>query len=190
MGALRTTREMWIEEGLRALAAGGVDAVRVEALAKALGVTKGGFYGFFADRGALLTQMLDAWERATVDDVLERIEQEGGDALEKARLAGQLTFSSDRLLPIDLAVRDWARRDEAVADRLRRVDNRRIQLLRDAIGTVCSDPDEVEARSLLAFCMAIGHHFLAADHPGRTRAEVLARASALILNRSPANPGW
>jgi len=184
MGALRTTREMWIEEGLRALATGGVDAVRVEAMAKALGVTKGGFYGYFADRGALLTQMLDAWERATIDDVLARIEQESGDALDKARLAGQLTFSSDRLLPIDLAVRDWARRDKAVADRLRRVDNRRMQLLRDAISTVCSDPDEVEARSLLAFCMAIGHHFLAADHPGRTRVEVLSRASALILNRS------
>jgi AcrR family transcriptional regulator len=188
MGALRTRRETWVEEGLRALAAGGIDAVRVEALAKALGVTKGGFYGYFADRGALLTEMLDAWERESVDDVIERIEHESGDVLDQVRLAGQLTFSSDRLLPIDLAIRDWARRDEAVADRLRRVDNRRMQLLRDAIGTFCPDPDEVEARSLLAFCMAIGIHFLAADHPGRTSAQVRARASALILNRSPGNP--
>lgn len=37
MGALRTPRERWVEEGLRALADGGVDAVRVEVLAKALG---------------------------------------------------------------------------------------------------------------------------------------------------------
>ncbi|MGW0775672.1 TetR/AcrR family transcriptional regulator [Streptomyces sp. NPDC002835] len=188
MGALRTPRERWVEEGLRALAAGGVDAVRVEALAKALGVTKGGFYGYFADRGALLTEMLDAWERECVDDVFDRIEKEGGDVLDKVRLAGQLTFSCDRLLPIDLAVRDWARRDPAVADRLRRVDNRRMQLLRDAISTFCSDPDEVEARSLLAFCMAIGSHFLAADHPGRTRDQVKARAGDLLLNRSPGSP--
>ena len=34
--------------------------------------------------------------------------------------AGVLTFSGDRLLPIDLAIRDWARRDRAVAERLRR----------------------------------------------------------------------
>ncbi|MCT7661384.1 TetR/AcrR family transcriptional regulator [Mycobacterium deserti] len=182
MGARRTPREVWVQEGLRTLAAGGIDAVRVEVLAKKLGVTKGGFYGYFADRGALLTHMLDAWERACVDDVLERIEHASGDVLEKARLAGQLTFADDGLLEIDLAVRDWARRDAAVAERLRRVDNRRMQLLRDAIGTVCSDPDEVEARSLLAFCMAIGHHFLAADHLGRTSAEVRARASAIILD--------
>lgn len=185
MGSLRTSRERWIEEGLRALAAGGIDAVRVEALAKALGVTKGGFYGFFVDRGALLTEMLDAWERASIDDVLERIGQEPGTALDRARLAGRLTFSGDRLLPIDLAIRDWARRDEMAAERLRRVDNRRMQVLRDAIGTVCTDPAEIEARSLLAFCMAIGIHLLAADHGGRTDTDVLSRASAIILTPTP-----
>ena len=191
MGALRTPRERWVEEGLRTLAAGGVDAVRVEALAKALGVTKGGFYGYFADRNALLTEMLDAWERESVDEVFERIEREGGDLVDQARLAGQLTFSNDRLFPIDLAIRDWARRDPAVSARLRRVDNRRMQLLRDAISTFCADPDEVEARSLLAFCMAIGTHFLAADHLGRTRAQVNAHASALLLDRTHAGRlGW
>ncbi|QIS11193.1 TetR/AcrR family transcriptional regulator [Nocardia arthritidis] len=189
MGALRTPREAWVEAGLRALADGGVDAVRVEALAKALGVTKGGFYGYFADRDALLTAMLDVWERESTFDVVDRVEQAGGDVLDKARLAGKLTFSGDRLLPIDLAIRDWARRDPAVAERLRRVDNRRMQLLRDAIGTICADPDEVEARSLLAFCAAIGSHFLAADHPGRTRAEVIARAGDFLLDRSPGEVG-
>jgi hypothetical protein len=61
-------------------------------------------------------------------------------------------------------------------------------LLRDMIGTFCPDPDEVEARSLLAFCVAIGEHFLAADHGGRTRAQVLARAADLVLDRPPRTP--
>jgi AcrR family transcriptional regulator len=186
VGAIRTPRENWVEAGLAALAAGGPDAVRVEALAKQLGVTKGGFYGYFTDRDALLTAMLDVWERESTDEVLERVEREGGDARDRIRRAGMLTFSGDRLLPIDLAVRDWARRDEAVAERLRRVDNRRMGLLREMIGTFCADPDEVEARSLLAFCLAIGAHFLAADHGDRTRAQVLARAADLLLDRSPA----
>ena len=180
---VRTPRDRWIEEGLRALAAGGPDAVRVEALAKNLGVTKGGFYGFFADRDALLGAMLDTWERESTDEVIDRVEREGGDPRTKIRRAGMLTFSSDRLLPIDLAIRDWARRDEAVAERLRRVDNRRMALLREMIGTFCPDADEVEARSLLAFCVAIGEHFLAADHGDRTRAQVLVRAADLLLDR-------
>ncbi|MFC3386079.1 TetR/AcrR family transcriptional regulator [Couchioplanes azureus] len=189
MGATRTPRDRWIEAGLRALAVGGPDAIRIEALAKELGVTKGGFYGFFADRDALLRAMLDVWERESTDEVIERIEREGGDPTTKVQRAGQLTFSSDRLLPIDLAIRDWARRDEAVAERLQRVDNRRMALLREAIGTFCSDADEVEARSLLAFCVAIGEHYLAADHGDRTRAQVRARAADLILNRRAPGTG-
>ncbi len=171
------------------LADGGPDAVRVEALAKRLGVTKGGFYGYFADRGALLEAMLDTWERESTDEVIARVEREGGDPKTKARLAGALTFSGDRLLPIDLAIRDWARRDEAVADRLRRVDNRRMELLRETMSTFCSDPEEIEARSLLAFCAAIGAHFLAADHGGRSRSRVLARAADLLLNPDGPGPG-
>jgi AcrR family transcriptional regulator len=183
MGLPRTPRSSWVEEGLKVLAAGGLDAVRVEALAKNLGVTKGGFYGHFADRAELLTTMLDAWERESTDEVIERVTREGGDPKTQIQRAGMLTFSDDRLLPIDLAIRDWARRDEAVAARLRRVDNRRMALLREMIGTFCSDPDEVEARSLIAFCLAIGEHFLAADHAGRSRGQVLARAADLVLNR-------
>ncbi|GAB3192110.1 TetR/AcrR family transcriptional regulator [Geodermatophilus arenarius] len=185
MAVVRTPRERWVEQGLRALAAGGPDAVRVEALAKDLGVTKGGFYGHFADREALLEAMLDTWERESTDEVLERVEREGGDPRTRIARAGVLTFSSDRLLPIDLAVRDWARRDEAVAARLRRVDERRMGLLRELIGTFCADPDEVEARALIAFCLAIGEHFLVTGHGGRTRAQVLARAADLLLDRPP-----
>jgi AcrR family transcriptional regulator len=188
VAATRTPGDKWIEEGLRALAAGGPDAVRVEALAKKLRVTRGGFYGFFADRDALLAAMLDRWEQESIDEVIDRVEREGGDAGTKFRRAGMLTFSNGRLLPIELAIRDWARRDERVAVRLRRVDNRRMALLREMIGTFCTDPVEIEARSLLAFCLAIGERFLAADHGDLTRNQVLLRAADLLLGSPVLRP--
>ena len=176
----RTPRGRWIEEGLRALAAGGPDAVRVEALAQALGVTKGGFYGHFADRNALLDEMLDTWERMSTDEVIERVERHGGDVRARLRLAGALTFSSE-LLPIDLAIRDWSRRDQAVAERLRRVDNRRMDYLRLLFGALCPDKDQVEARSTLAFSLVIGNHFMAADHGARSREDALELAVGWLL---------
>ena len=99
-----------------------------------------------------------------------------------------MALHPDRLLPIDLAVRDWARRDESVAERLRRVDNRRMDYARELFGTICADPDEAEARSLLAFCLAIGNHFLAYHHGSRTRTEVLSHASDLLL-KAPQGEG-
>lgn len=176
----RTPRSTWIEAGLQALAAGGPDAVRVDLLAKALGVTRGGFYWHFAGRQVFLDSLLDSWEHRSIDEVLERVEEEGSDARDKVRMAGTLTFSR-QLLPIDLAVRDWARRDRSVARRLRRVDNRRMEYLRALIGTFSDDPDDVEARGMLAFSLAIGSHFIAADHDGRSRRQVLEQATHRLL---------
>ena len=139
MAATRTPRSSWIEEGLRALAGGGPDAVRIEPLARALGVTKGGFYWHFEDRRALLEEMLDTWERVGVDVVIERVEGEGGDARAKLRRLFAIASSGGDLLEIELAIRDWAWRDGAVAKRLRHVDNRRMEYMRSLFGAFCRD---------------------------------------------------
>jgi AcrR family transcriptional regulator len=177
----RTPRSSWIDAGLRVLGVGGPDAVRIEQLAEALGVTRGGFYWYFKDRKAFLEEMLDTWESRSIDQALERVESEGGDARDKVRRAGMLTFSRE-LLPIDLAVRDWARRDSSVAARLRRVDNRRMEYLRALISTFCADPVDVEARGMLAFSLGIANHFIAAEHETSNRAEVLEAAMKRVLS--------
>lgn len=176
----RTPRLAWIDEGLTVLAAGGPDAVRIEPLARSLGVTRGGFYWHFRDRDALLEEMLDVWERRSIEEVLDRVESEGGDARTKARRAGALTLSPE-LLPIDLAVRNWSRRDPAVAERLRRVDNGRMDYLRAQFSSFCSDEDDIEARCLLAFSLVIGNHFITADHGLRTRQDVVDLAVGRLL---------
>jgi AcrR family transcriptional regulator len=182
MAVTRTSRGRWVEEGLRALANGGPDAIRIEPLAQALGVTKGGFYWHFADRGALLGEVLDAWERANLEAVIERVERDGGDARTRLRRLFALAFSGTEALQIDLAVRDWARRDPAVAERVRRVDNRRMEYLRSLFGAwgQAGAGVEVEARCLLALSLWIGNHFIAADHGARSRTAVLERAARLL----------
>ncbi|MDQ6777423.1 MAG: TetR/AcrR family transcriptional regulator [Actinomycetota bacterium] len=174
----RTPRSKWIHAGLRALAAGGPDAVRIEPLAQALGVTRGGFYWHFEDRGALLEEMLDTWERATTEDVIKRLEHEGGDA--GAKLRRLFALASPSVVMTDLAIRDWARRDPAVAERLRRIDNRRMGYLRSLFSAICPDENDVEPRSMLAFSLLIGDHFIASDHGTRSRADVLELALLLL----------
>lgn len=177
MPATRTHPTRWVQEGLRALAIGGPDAVRIESLAKALGVTKGGFYGYFRDRRALLTEMLDTWERTVLDEAIERVEGKGGDARTRLRRLFALASSlAGEGLGVELAIRDWARRDKAVAKRLKQVDDRRMQYMRALFADFCADRDEVEARCLLAFSLFIGSPFIAADHDGRSRADVVEQA--------------
>ncbi|WP_211225473.1 hypothetical protein [Amycolatopsis nigrescens] len=62
-----------------------------------LGCHETGRHG--AAPNALLTEMLDTWERASTDEVRARVEREGGDARVKMRRAGMLTFSSELIPP-------------------------------------------------------------------------------------------
>ena len=95
--------------------------MRVEVLARRLGVTKGGFYWHFDDRRELLDAILDRWEETSVSEVIERVEAGGGDARERLRRLFAIAASSRAFLRADLAVRDWSRREPRVAERLRRV---------------------------------------------------------------------
>ena len=82
---VRTSYDAWVDAGLNALAVGGPELVRVESVAAALGVTKGGFYHHFADRRALLAAMLARWESLLVDHAIEVVEDRGGDARDRLR---------------------------------------------------------------------------------------------------------
>lgn len=177
----RTPRASWIEAGLHALGVGGPDAVRIEALAQALGVTKGGFYWHFDDRGALLEEMLDTWERVVTDDVISVVEAEAGDARAKLRRLFAIAVSVDDMVKIELAIREWARRDSSVALRLRRLDNRRMAYMRSLFGQLTDDEGDVEARCLLAFSIFIANQFIAADHNGRTRLDVVDLAAQHLM---------
>jgi hypothetical protein len=111
------------------------------------------------------------WERATTDEVFEHVENAGGDA--GAKLRRLFPLASSGVVAVDLAVRDWARREPAVAERLRRIDNRRMDYLRVQFSALCADADDVETRSMLYYSLMIGNRFIAADHGARSRADVL-----------------
>ena len=179
MANVRTPRGAWVDAALAALAAGGPDAVRVEALAVRLGVSKGGFYWHFADRQALLDEMLDTWEKAMVDDVIARVDSESPDP--RARLQQLFDMAPSADFAVELALRDWSRRDKGVARRLRRIDQRRMAWMRSLFAEFCEDDDDAEARSMLAYSLLIGSYFIAAQHGGRTRAQMLQLAVDRLL---------
>src|SRR3954470_21274133 len=181
MALTRTPRSSWIDEGLRALAAGGPDAVRIEPLAQSLGVSKGGFYWHFGDRRALLEEMLDTWERVVSDDVIVIVESGGGDAREKLHRLFAVATSIEDMVLVEIAIREWARRDKEVAKRLRRLDNRRMDYMRSLFGQLTADPDDIEARSLTAFAIFIGNPLIAAQHGERSRAQVLKSSIDRLL---------
>ena len=180
MAKVRTPRGAWIEAALQALGAGGPEAVRVEALAASLGVSKGGFYWHFKDRQALLDEMLDSWE----DGGRGRHRPGREPAVEpQAKLQHLFALASTVDFTVELAIRDWSRRDAGIAERLRRIDSQRMAYLRSLFGQLCADEDEVEARCMLTYSLFVGSYFIAAQHDGKSRSEVVQLAIDRLLDK-------
>jgi hypothetical protein len=75
---------------------------------------------------------------------------------------------------VELALRDWARRDRTVADRLRRIDKRRMAYLRSLFAEFCGDEDDAEARAMLTYSLLIGSWFVVAKGAEKRRKLQLA----------------
>lgn len=109
--------EAWIEAGFVALVQGGIEAVRVETLAKSLGVTKGSFYWHFEDRRKLLDGMLAWWRSEATFKVMAHVDQVGGNAAQKLQTLLDLSTSGigDQ---IEGAVRAWAGSADPIAQEI------------------------------------------------------------------------
>jgi AcrR family transcriptional regulator len=158
--------------------------VRVEALATSLGVSKGGFYWHFKNRQALLEEMLDSWEKSGTEDVISHVDSQPADPRAKLRQLFELAPSAAESFAVELALRDWSRRDNDVAARLRRVDRRRMAYLRSLFEQFCADQSDVEARSMLAYSLFIGSYFISARPGDKTRSQMLRLAIDRLLSES------
>jgi AcrR family transcriptional regulator len=122
--------DKWIDAARRLAASRGIDHVKVDIIARQLGVTRGGFYHHFQDRSDLLRQLLKKWESENVffEDLPRATERDATVRLfrdQYALLIHQQRFDPDW----DLAMREWARTDARVRRVLRRVDDGRIATL-------------------------------------------------------------
>jgi len=122
-------RNDWIDAAYRMLFRKGVDGVRVEVLARWLGVTTGSFYHHFENREALLETMICNWEEET--EQLFGGMPDGLSGLDRIKLLLQRMADINRGIP-DAAFFAWALRDTAVAKRVAAAEQKRLDFLIEA----------------------------------------------------------
>jgi AcrR family transcriptional regulator len=116
VGRSALTPDDWIAAATEVLVDQGIDHVRVDLLARELGVTRGSFYWHFRDREDLLRRVLQAWsERSTVSLTQRLVLAQSADPQAQLRDVITLPFrgrAAAKAARIELAIRAWARRDE------------------------------------------------------------------------------
>lgn len=174
----------WIEAALAELAEGGVERVRVEVVADRLGVTKGGFYRRFKDRRALLEAMLERWSAGRIAVITQQTALAGlspGDRL-KSLIKLYTERVSTQGMAIELAIRQWARSDQAAAAAVARVDAERLRKVAELYRKLGLSGEAAQVRSVLLYAFIFGQSLLFLEHSPRKRASVLAACAATLTD--------
>ena len=150
---MKLTRQSWIEAGMQMLARQGVGDVRVTALARRLGVTRGSFYWHFKDRDDLLESMLVAWEAETTENLASASDAPPG--IERIRALLREGQKAPGRLP-DVAIFAWASSDSAIAQRVSVVERQRLEFVTRALRDGGYPRGRAEKVSLIAYLASRG----------------------------------
>lgn len=176
--------ESWVRAALRTLHKEGIDQVRVERLAKELGVTKGSFYWHFKDRQKLLDAVLEYWFRTMTETVFEVARRFRGEPMARMYAVLEDITRHDRA-GYDLAVRAWARFDRKAAAAVRDIDNQRLEFLRQLFADVGFDAREAELRARLMYYFIIGEAMAFNRQRKAERLETIQRKVDILAARTP-----
>jgi AcrR family transcriptional regulator len=176
--------DIWIEAGIKEIARSGVEGVRVEVLAKNLGVTKGGFYRRFSDRAALLEGILQSWSTGRIAAIEQQTSLDGTTARERLRTL--IRLYSERMntegMAVELAIRQWARSDEAAANAVTNVDAARLKNVGQLYRATGLSAEAADAQAFLFYCFIFGQSLLFLERGPRKRAQLIARSAEKLLD--------
>jgi len=150
--------DSWIDAAMRVLAKKGIESVRVEPLAKLLGVTKGSFYWHFPDRSALLDAMLMSWRRRTTLAIIERMERGQADPVDRLRALIALPKKSIRSVDsadIEASMRLWARTDPKAAATIRDIDRLRLDYITELLAATQRNSEDAKPRAVLVYAFIL-----------------------------------
>ena len=147
----RVSKKQWLIKALDTLESSGVEAVKIERLANAFGISRSGFYWHFKNRQDLLAHLLDYWVRRYTGVVTDNPDVVKLDP--KKRLLTTMEMIRDKhLTKYDLAMTSWAKLDSHVHKVVKKVVKMRLDYLRVIFAELGFEGDELEMRTRLFVC--------------------------------------
>ncbi|MBV2361611.1 TetR/AcrR family transcriptional regulator [Thalassococcus sp. CAU 1522] len=184
--ARNSSEELWLQAAYEVLTESGVEAVKIQPLAKRLGLTRTGFYWHFKDREALLDAMIRQWEMKNTGNLEARCAAYA-ESICEAVLNLFDCWLDDALFDsrLDLAIRNWARTDPALQARLTLADDRRKHAMMTMFTRFDYPVDEAEVRALTMIYTQIGYISMQVQESRETRFSRMRAYVQVFTGRNP-----
>lgn len=159
--ALKLGRQDWLTIGIQTLVEKGIEAVRIDPLAKLLNVTRGSFYWHFKNRDDLLAAILHEWETSNTKNVIEQIEGLHGSPSSKLLSLFEIAAEDDDRL--EKAVRVWSANDTRAAAASARVDRQRLDYLQNLFLQLGFSEIDAKVRAQIVYSVRLGWFVMASS---------------------------
>lgn len=160
-GNTKTTYEEWLSAAQNTLINEGAERVKIDRLAKNLGVSRGGFYWFFKNRQDILDQLLVSWEDPNQDPLtcvlINPNQSPFATLLDYTKI---FAFEEKYKPDLDSAIRDWARTSDKAKKAVQIVDDRRINALTHIFEGLDNTTDEAFIRARIYYFHQVGYYTL------------------------------
>lgn len=167
------SRERWIDVARAMLVREGIGAVKVNRLAKKLGVTRGGFYWRFKNLADLQEALVEDWRTSNTQPFLAALGGTG-DPGERLRAAFRLWLDERDFDPgYDAAVRAWARVSRKVASAVHEVDDQRIEALMRLFMDSGYEEKEAFIRARITYFHQVGYYAMGVRESTKRRYELI-----------------
>jgi len=161
----KVSRSDWVDAAAAALDEVPIDKLRVLTLAGDLSVSRSSFYWYFTDLAELHRELLVRWERNTVS-IVDRTNRSSNSIIQAC--LGVFECWADKRLydaTLDLAVRDWGRRDSETAKRVAEADRQRLDALTTMFSNHEFSADDALVRARLVYHSQVGYYAVGTDEP-------------------------
>ena len=173
----------WLDAAVEALIEAGLDAVRIDRLARRLHITRGSFYHHYKDRDDLLRALLEHYVQTNHQNFVALLPHLQGTSKEKLWTLWAATASKE-FRDYDWAVRMWGMRDPHVAAVLSEVDSKRMEVLIGLFMELGFNEDEAWIRGALAYHGSLGDRACFAPFPPMEKRLQWRRIALEILCRT------
>ena len=147
----RLSRDSWLEHALEILRDEGIQGVRIDRMARDLGVTKGSFYWHFENLDDLRTSILEHWAQKYSDVISENPEYLQTDP-QAGLLAATTRVRKEGLDAFEVAMRNWADHDPVADAAVGAVYERRTKFVRSFFTRLGFRGMDAEMRTHTTLC--------------------------------------
>ena len=178
----RVSKADWLEKALGVLERDGIDAIKIEHLAKELNVAKSGFYWHFKNRQTLVRAMVEYWGNEFTNVMLDNVEVIKSGPKDRLHKVMEMLLEYD-LADLELHMWTAAEKDSVARAMVDQVYKKRFDFIHLAFSEMGFKGEDLDMRTRLFQCYHTWEGVMYRDLPKAKRAKCIQLRLELLCTQ-------